>query len=501
MMEKNYGIQNKKRLVLRDEYLKTFGVIALLFFGVFLSTPPSAAPDELTHSAASWYTFENLRPGSFPYQSSGEIPSSIVLDNECYKFKPQQDASCLKPLDDSVVSGYPMMIYSPIYYFVVGAGQHFLAMFSNSYAVYGGRLASIALNLTLLYFILFKLQKHRVKNPYLLLVPLTPMALFLGSTVNPSGLEVTSGLMFATAFHFYWEKMQKSVFRLRRKEFFEIISISLMFLLSRQSAIIWFSIIIVFQMSYKGLFANLKTLIPLVPSVFISTAYHLTHPHGAASPAGYIPVADDNFKYYFDGFITSLENLPRHLRESYGVLGWLDTPAPVIVTMTFYFFYLYLIFIMHVVVKYDLSVLLLIIFSNTVLISLLELILWHDWPNWWQGRYSLPLLAMSFWSFYLKAKLPPSSALKNISFIILILNLGVLLENLARYSFGLNWFFPARLSNPAIGDLRFILSILFFTLAVMIFQKKTKKLVKESTIQLDTSVWSKFKWKAFVTDK
>ncbi len=471
-MGKNKRVQSKKGITLKNEYLKTFGVVTLLLFGVFLSTPPGAAPDELTHSAASWYTFENLRPGSFPYQSSGEIPSSLVLDNECYKFKPQQDASCLKPLDDSVVSGYPMMIYSPIYYFVVGAGQHFSAVFGNSHAVYGGRLASIGFNLALVYFILFKLQKHRIANPYLLLVPLTPMALFLGSTVNPSGFEVTSGLMFATVFHFYWEKMQKSVSRPEKKELLEILGISLMFLLSRQPAIIWFSIIIAFQLGFKPLFANLKALIPLVPSVLISTAYHLTHPHGAASPAGYVPVANDNFKYYFDGFITSLENLPRHLRESYGVLGWLDTPAPVIVTIAFYFLFFYLIFVMQDVAKFDLSVLLLIIFSNTVLISLLELILWHDWPNWWQGRYSLPLLAMSFWSFYLKAKLPPSSTIKKITFIILILNLGVLLENLVRYSFGLNWFYPARLSNPAIGDLRFNLSIVFFILVIIVFQKK-----------------------------
>ena len=141
----------KKKL--KGVYVSSFILILSISFGFFISSPPGAAPDELTHSAASWYTFSNMKPPAYSTQNSGEIPSSLIIDNECYKFKPQQDASCIAAKNSDVATGYPMMTYSPVYYFMVGLGQHLASVIDYKYAAFGGRIASLFLSLLFVFLI------------------------------------------------------------------------------------------------------------------------------------------------------------------------------------------------------------------------------------------------------------------------------------------------------------------------------------------------------------
>ncbi len=462
-------ISEKRKL--KRIYASSFILILSISFGFFISSPPGAAPDELTHSAASWYTFSNMKPPAYSTQNSGEIPSSLIIDNECYKFKPQQDASCIAAKNSDVAAGYPMMTYSPIYYFVVGMGQHLASVFDYKYAALGGRIFSLLLSLFFVFLIFRKLYIENYQQPYLILLPLTPMAVFLSVTVNPSGTEVTSGLLLTTLLHFKIKAIKLTGKVSTTQSNIPIILASLYFFLSRPSALIWFGVLItalILSIEKNHRIALLKQLSFIVAPITVAIVYHFTHPHKTGSPAGYVPVENDNFRFYLDGFITSLENLPVHLRQSYGVLGWLDTPAPVFVTVVFYFLYLIVISDLHKLSKISFSATMLLIFGNTVLISLLELIAWHEWPNWWQGRYSLPLLAMIFWIFYLRANNNKNELIRVSTFVVILMHLILILENTFRYSFGIIGFFPTRLTDPAIGEVRFNLAILSLVTSIIV---------------------------------
>ena len=469
---------------LKGIYISSFALIMSIAVGMFISSPSGAAPDELTHSAASWYTFSKMKPPAYSTQNSGQIPSSLIIDNECYKFKPQQDASCLAAKSSEVASGYPMMTYSPIYYFIVGMGQHLASIFDYKYAAIGGRISSLLLNLFFVYLIFRKLFYEKYLQPYLILLPLTPMAVFLGVTVNPSGTEVTSGLLLITLLHFKVKEIMRSEVSNKLKSNIPLLFAVLYFLLSRPSASIWLGVIVVaiILSSQKSEQLHLiRFLTVLVWPGVIAVAYHLTHPHRTGSPGGYIPVENDNFRFYLDGFITSIENLPLHLRQSYGVLGWLDTPAPVIITITFYLIYTIVICDLNRIAKVKSSAIFLLIFANSILISMLEMIAWHDWPNWWQGRYSLPLLAITFWFFYLRANPSKSNLIRIATFLTVVMHLILIFENLLRYSFGIVGFFPTRLTDPAIGEIRFLITIfsLFVSLVIathlILFRESARK--------------------------
>jgi hypothetical protein len=462
-------VTSEKRKLQRV-YVSSFILILSISFGFFITSPPGAAPDELTHSAASWYTFSNMKPPAYSTQNSGEIPSSLIIDNECYKFKPQQDASCIAAKNSDVASGYPMMTYSPVYYFLVGLGQHLASVFDYKYAAFGGRIASLFLSLFFVFLIFRKLYIENYQQPYLILLPLTPMAVFLSVTVNPSGTEVTSGLLLTTLLHFKLKGVENSDKVSKIQSNLPIILSSLYFFLSRPSALIWFGVLItalILSIEKNHWIKLLRQLTFMVGPITVAIVYHLTHPHKTGSPGGYVPVENDNFRFYLDGFITSLENLPTHLRQSYGVLGWLDTPAPVFVTLVFYFLYLIVISDLHKFSKISINSTILLIFGNTVLISLLELIAWHEWPNWWQGRYSLPLLAMTFWIFYLRANNNKSDLIRVSAFVVIFMHLILIIENLFRYSFGIIGFFPARLTDPAIGEVRFNLAVVSLVISII----------------------------------
>ena len=462
-------ISEKRKL--KKIYASSFILILSISFGFFITSPPGAAPDELTHSAASWYTFSNLKPPAYSTQNSGEIPSSLIIDNECYKFKPQQDASCIAAKNSDVAAGYPMMTYSPIYYFVVGMGQHVASIFDYKYAALGGRISSLLLSLFFVFLIFRKLYAENYQQPYLILLPLTPMAVFLSVTVNPSGTEVTSGLLLTTLLHFKIKAFQSKYNGVKIQPNLPIIFASLYFFLSRPSALIWFGVIItalILSIERNHRIALLRHLTIIVPSIIVAVIYHFTHPHKTGSPGGYVPVENDDFRFYLDGFITSLENLPTHLRQSYGVLGWLDTPAPVFVTLVFYFIYLVVISDLHKFSKISFNATIILFLGNTVLISLLELIAWHEWPNWWQGRYSLPLLAMTFWIFFLRANKGTNDLIRVSTFLVILMHLMLTIENLFRYAFGIIGFFPSRLTEPAIGEVRFNLAILSLVISAIV---------------------------------
>jgi hypothetical protein len=339
-----------KSKFLQNNLANTLVVIACLALGYFFSTPSGASPDEQVHSATAWYTFENGLPPTITKTVSNPLPLSLVADNNCYKFIREQDASCLSKRSSDLSSGYPMMTYAPIYYFVVGAGAHLGAMFGNQYADIGGRLFSFFFNMSLIGLTLLMVWRRGLFGLSLFPIVLTPMALFLIPTINPSGGEVCAALFFTTSMYLFVEEKANNNQKLRFTDYSALFSSTLIFVLSRPSAMVWalFISMIILTNSYVKFHDArqvIKSLKIIVPPFLVGLAFHVTHPHQTGSPDGFTANDKPEFSYYFQGFITSIENLPRKLWESYGVLGWLDTPAPVSFVLAYYFLVLILMFL------------------------------------------------------------------------------------------------------------------------------------------------------------
>lgn len=451
---------NKKNNTL----IGTFGIIVILVTSFFFANPPGASPDELVHNAASWYTFEHGLPPTASRTVSNPLPTSLILDNNCYKFQREQDASCLPEKNNSMSSGYPMMTYAPIYYFVVGAGQHFSTLWGNEAAIIGGRLASALLNLLVLFFALQKTFRRNKFAARLAPIILTPMALFLIPTVNPSGFEFCTSILFTTTLFYYFKDYILDEKTVNARAKLSLFVTTILFGLARPSAIVWiliiFAVVFSSMMPLKSLLKTLNVLRTIFGIPFmLGVVFHLTHRHDTGSPTGYVPYDQPTKLFYFQGFISSMENFPKHLWESYGVLGWLDTPAPL--TIVTGYFLLAIILATTIVKRMHLPKLTIAImlFGVWPLISILEMLAWNAWPNWWQGRYSLPLLASSLWFLILNShSITEKFAVKFSGLCILGASI-VSLENLFRYSFGLQGYLPRRLVDPAVGDQEFFMSM------------------------------------------
>src|ERR1035437_8937443 len=152
-------------------------LVAIAALGMFISTPPSGGPDEPAQELTAWYlSGHGLPPTSVEWFS---VPVSFSVD-PCF-MRSTLNASCAPP-----------------YYWVVGAGERLAAALTGvEYADIGGRLASFILNFGALLLLSLYMRRRNLWWGTLLLIVSTPMAVFMGIVVNPSGWEITCGIVLA----------------------------------------------------------------------------------------------------------------------------------------------------------------------------------------------------------------------------------------------------------------------------------------------------------------
>ena len=152
----------------------------------------------------------------------------------------------------------------------------------------------------------------------------------------------------------------------------------------------------------------------------------------------------------------SLVFLPLRLDQMFGVLGWLDTPAPALLFLATIVAWGALLIRLPSIRK---AAKMCGIFGIVILPSAIETSGWGSWPWWWQGRYTLPF-ALGFGLLLLlrSGQLIPR-AISTVSGISL-LSLGLMVwVNAVRYGFGLNAYdLPASLGSPGIDPARLGLS-------------------------------------------
>lgn len=180
-------------------FLLLFGLVALWS----LSTPRYAAPDEPAQAVKAAATVRGELVGRHPAASPAAVidfvvPKTIALGTSpaCFAFKPQISAGCApawRSYSGDVTSESYVGRYPPLYYAVVGLPS---LLTRGASVLLWMRLVSAAAAAALLSaaFVAASLMPR----PRFVLagaaVALTPMALFLGAVVNPSGLEIAAAL-------------------------------------------------------------------------------------------------------------------------------------------------------------------------------------------------------------------------------------------------------------------------------------------------------------------
>lgn len=462
-------------------------IVILAVIGFALSSPRFASPDEEAHQATAWYvTAYGLPPIS---EDRFEVPT-IFRDGACFAGNGRQDASCHPAREGGYTELVRVLNYPPPYYWVVGIGQKASEVVaSDAWLDMGGRAASFLLNVAGL-VLLAMLTHRRYPNwgTYLLLVT-TPMAAFLWASVNPSGWEVTAGLLFAYFFaRAWWDNDIERPMATPWPLISAIAITSVLFALARHSAMVWMAGVVVAVVftgrSFLPRTHEWKVLLATTPGFLAGIAWQITHPaiHNINNPDRVEDPQPIDFVHYF---MQIEEVLPDRLRQMVGVLGWMDTPVPQ------WMFFLVLIgwsaFIGFLFARTRIPVLVLVVgFLGTFLVpTVLEMLRWNDWPYWYQGRITLPFAIPFLFILLLKYAHVAPRAAATLSLVTGFILTFMVWQNLMRYSFGVWDYIPERWSDPAISTPAFWLTYLCIALMLFGLVYRLSLLVRERRSMID----------------
>lgn len=451
------GTSSKRRTT---ELLAFLTVIAAVI-GMFVSTPRMASPDEPAHQSTAWYVTNNGMPPT--EEIYAPVPGNIS-DSICYAFDSANDASCLGPRQVLPAVEGRIFNYPPVYYWTVGFGQWVANSVGAQWMDLGGRVASFVLNLLgLTALALLSRRQSRIWGSSLLLVS-TPMAVFLWVVVNSSGWQITTGLLFAYVFAQVWWGSHRDL-DLRNRQWpalGAVAATSVLFALARPDSLIWMLLLMLavtlMGPSSNSMAVRAKALAAAGVGILAGVGWQLTHPsqHPIENPN---PLADPAFTDYLRWFQQSLDLLPDRLHQAVGVLGWLDTPTPrwlfvaTIIGWASFLGYLY------ARNRIPTPVVLLGIAGVFVLPSILETLRWNDYPQWWQGRYTLTFLIPFLFLVLTRYASRIPRAVERFSLLATTVLAVMVWQNAVRYAFGVRDYWPLDWVDPAIGPWPFAITM------------------------------------------
>lgn len=430
-------------------------LVAIAAVGLLASTPPSAGPDEPVQAAGAWYMSGHVLPPD-PTQVFS-VPASLLV-SPCYAGHPDQSAACMAPRSQNrgMVEVSSIVNYPPPYYWVVGVGQRLAALLGLEYADVGGRLASVLLNLGVLFLLsLYMRRRNPLWGNFLLLVS-TPMAVFLGVVVNPSGWEITCALVMAAALsEAAWGHLSSVESDTWPKRTIAILALASFGLCTaRPLGFLWTAgltvsaIAVAPSMNRRGL---LRMACAVAPGIVVGILWTLTYPPplGGSSPTTTNPSTILNLaKWFAESFLY----FPEYIRHMFGVLGWLDTPIPgLLLTLNIAAWAV----LLTRLPSFRRAAIVCGVFGIVVVPCAISAIVWAAWPLWWQGRYGMPF-ALGFVLLLLLRSGRLIPRMVSIVFGISLLTLGAMVwVNAIRYGFGLNGYaMPVSLRTPGINPVR-----------------------------------------------
>ncbi len=444
-------------------------LVVIAGLGMLVSTPPSAGPDESSHEVTAWYlSGHGLRPSSIEWFSA---PVSLLVD-PCFSHEPTVTASCMPPRSSAqvMVSTSMVLTYAPPYYWVVGVGERLAAsLIGAEYADIGGRLASFILNFgALLLLSLYMRRRNQLWGTFLLLIS-TPLAVFMGIVVNPSGWEITCGIVLAAALsEAVWSRQSLGSETWPKSTTWILIVASVALCLARPLGFIWasgltLSAIALAPSIHRRLLVRVACA--LAPGIVLGALWALSHPTLAPSLNGtvYGPTSILGYPFWF---AISLVLLPIRVEQMFGVLGWNDTSPPGLLILTNVIAWGVLLIRLPSIRR---AATMCGIVGIVILPSVIEASGAATSPAWWQGRYTLPF-ALGFVLLLLLRSGQVFPRLVSIVSGISLLSLGLMVwTNAVRYDFGLSVLgLPASLEHQGISTVRLFLAAAIGALLLLV---------------------------------
>jgi hypothetical protein len=435
---------------------------------MLVSTPQSAGPDEPVQAATAWY----LSGHGLPPDSTGSfsIPASLWVV-PCYAFHPEVNAGCMPPRSTNpgtvTVSTSKVVDYPPPYYWVVGVGQRLAALAGNEYADIGGRLASLSLNLLVLLLLSFYMRRsHPLWGSFLLLVS-TPMAIFMGIVVNPSGWEITCGLVMAAALsEAAWSHRSIGADPWPRTTTVVLVLASLGLCTARPIGFVWAAGLTVSAVALAPTINRrmlLRLAIAVAPGIAVGMLWLVAH---RTIDSGTSATGSMSVTQFIRAFADSLMYFPNRLSPMFGALGWQDTVMPGLLLLLNIAAWSALLTRLPSIGRAAIAC---GVFGVVILPSVIETAGWAAWPLWWQGRYTMPF-ALGFVLLLLlrSGRLIPLAV--SIVSGISVLSVGLMvLVNAVRYGYGLDGYgLPVTLSNPGLSYARLGISAAVAALLLLV---------------------------------
>lgn len=399
--------------------LPTFGLLTALFFLLFglwsAATPLMGSPDEPAHTikAAAVVRGQILveEGTSFGHGVHVRVPNYIASlhAQSCYKFNRAQAADCTAPIyaDDTFtnIAVTSAGSYNPMYYFVVGLPSLLL---SGAPALYAMRLVSALLCAAFFAAGFTALTElRRPKYPVLVAaLTMTPMILFLGGGINPNSLEIAATMAAFSGFVVIldnWRDTKRVVPALAT-----VAASTVALANARQISLIWLlCALVVGVCSFKfrrtvTVFRDRRVLTAVglaVPGALLGLVWMYLAANGPANvgvaPEGIANPHPDAPLYR--GFMIMLDRTYDFFPQYIGIMGWLDTPAPELVTLVWGGLMIAGLVIPFCVrplrnwTGYWVALAMLYLVP-----ALLQTALWRGMGFIWQGRYTLPLVVVLF---------------------------------------------------------------------------------------------------------
>ena len=364
-----------------------------------IAMPLFSSPDEPAHVIKAAAVARGHLSGRDEITAAGDtlthvrVPAPLVSTTPCFAHKPKVTAACQKfhkqstgLVDATTLAGH----YPPLYYAIVGVGSDVIPGHRGLYLM---RIFSSLLSAAFLASALLSVRRWPSGfGTAGLAAAVSPMVIFLGAGVNPSGLEITAAIGVWTALLTLLGDPVHSSTRLVVR-----LGLAASFLtLTRALSPLWLAVILVVCCIPTGLrvlraAASRRDIQICAAVVFVATLCAV----GWVKFAGALTLRPNRGRValpFADAFSGSLQRMPFRLEQMVGDFGWLDT-TPSLWTQVVW------VGVPAALVLLCLSTrgpriwvtLVLVAVLSTLLPSIIEASQEKNVGFVWQGRYSMPL--------------------------------------------------------------------------------------------------------------
>lgn len=395
-----------------------FLLLWFLFSGAIglwsLATPLMAFPDEPAHSiqAAAVVRGEiGIAEGSsFGHGVHVEVPAYIAglhaLD--CFKFHPDVTADCAPDVTNDTFPAIGVTTaagYNPFYYMIVGLPTLVL---SGAPAIYGMRLVSAIL--TAAFYAAGITSLTQMRRPFWPVafagVACTPMILFLSGGVSPNALEIAATLAAFAGLCAILDTADKRI--LPMPALVGVVAAMSALANTRQIALVWMLCTVVVALiafrhpNLRALFTERRVWIG-IGAIFVAVVagvlwiYSMLHAPASqgTAPIGIINPAPGIAPY--QAFITMLDITFDFIPQYIGVMGWLDTPLPVLGMLFWTAAFVALLISSFFIRPRRARWVVWFAFALLAIVpGFLQASLITTMGYVWQGRYNLPLVVVCF---------------------------------------------------------------------------------------------------------